>query len=147
MRTPQEFTPSTNAANASSAASASSATSAARGTAGSGETPALIPPVDIFEDASGITLIADMPGAAKDRLTIDVHGETLTIDAEFGLGEPAHTQPIYTEVRAPHYRRSFTLSRDLDTSRIDASLKDGVLNLRLPKVEAARPRRVEVRAD
>ncbi len=137
MRTPQEFTPSTNAANASSAASASSATSAARGTAGSGETPALIPPVDIFEDAS----------AAKDRLTIDVHGETLTIDAEFGLGEPAHTQPIYTEVRAPHYRRSFTLSRDLDTSRIDASLKDGVLNLRLPKVEAARPRRVEVRAD
>jgi HSP20 family molecular chaperone IbpA len=115
-------------------------------TAGADHSPALIPLVDVFEDAAGITLTADMPGADKETLAIDVNGDTLTIDARFNLGEPANTQPTYTEVRAPHYRRSFTLSRDLDTSRIDAVLMDGVLNLRLHKAEAARPRRIEVRA-
>jgi HSP20 family protein len=49
-------------------------------------------------------------------------------------------------VRSGRYRRSFTLSRELDAQRIEAALKDGVLTLRLPKLEEARPRRIEVRA-
>jgi len=108
--------------------------------------PALVPLVDVTEDESGITVLADMPGAVKETLAIDVNGDTLTIDALFTLGEAAGTEVVYAEVRAPHYRRSFTLSRELDTTKIDASLKDGVLNLRVPKLEAARPRRIEVRA-
>ena len=55
-------------------------------------------------------------------------------------------QSVYAEVRVPRYRRNFTLSRELDGSRIEANLKDGVLNLRIPKQEHAKPRRVEVRA-
>lgn len=110
------------------------------------DAPALIPLVDVIEDEAGITVTADLPGASRETLAIDVNGDTLTIAASFSLGEPAAMQPVYAEVRAPRYQRSFTLSRELDTTRIDASLKDGVLNLRVPKLEAARPRRIEVRA-
>ena len=113
----------------------------------SDDSPALVPWVDVVEDAGGITLIADMAGAEKDTLKIDVDGDTLTIDAPLQLGEAAGMQALYTEVRAPHYRRSFTLSRELDLAHIDATLKDGVLSLRLPKLEEARPRRIEVRAN
>jgi len=109
-------------------------------------TAALIPPVDVTEDDTGITLIADLPGAQRDTLSIRVDGETLTLEAPLTLGEPQDLQAVYAEVRAGRYRRSFTLSRELDSTRIEASLKDGVLTLRLPKTEKARPRRIEVRA-
>ncbi len=107
--------------------------------------PALVPAVDVTEDATGITLKADMPGADRESLAIDVNGDTLTLEAPFSLGESAGMQPVYMEVRAPRYRRSFTLSRELDTARIDATLRDGVLTLRLPKREEAHPRRIDVR--
>jgi HSP20 family molecular chaperone IbpA len=57
---------------------------------------------------------------------------------------PERLQPAYAEVRVPRYRRAFTLSRELDAGRIDASLKDGVLTLRIPKHEHAQPRRIQV---
>jgi HSP20 family molecular chaperone IbpA len=113
----------------------------------SADVSALVPPVDVSEDATGITVLADMPGASREGLHINVDADTLTIEAQFSLGEAPETRPIYTEVRTPSYRRSFTLSRELDTTRIDASLKDGVLKLRVPKLEEARPRRIEVRAE
>jgi HSP20 family protein len=108
--------------------------------------PALLPAVDVFEDAHGITLVADMPGADRDGLAIEVDGDTLTLQADMNLGADAGMQPVYAEVRAPRYSRRFTLSRDLDSAHIDAALKDGVLTLRVPKFAQAQPRRVEVRA-
>ena len=108
--------------------------------------PALIPPVDVTEDESGITLVADLPGASRETLSIDVNGDTLTLEASLGLEQPQGLQGVYAEVRSARYRRSFTLSRELDSAHIDATLKDGVLNLRMPKLEQARPRRIEVRA-
>jgi len=108
-------------------------------------TPTLVPPVDIFEDASGITLLADLPGASLDTLSINVDGRTLTLDASLALGEANSLVSMYAEVRANHYRRSFELSSELDTTAIDASLKDGVLTLRIPKQEQAKPRRIEVK--
>ncbi|HEV7913322.1 MAG TPA: Hsp20/alpha crystallin family protein [Albitalea sp.] len=110
------------------------------------ETPALTPPVDVTEDDAGITLVADLPGASRETLSLNVDGDTLTIEAPLSLGEPQTLQAVYAEVRAGRYRRSFTLSRELDSSHIEATLKDGVLTLRLPKLEQARPRRIEVRA-
>jgi HSP20 family molecular chaperone IbpA len=110
-------------------------------------TPALLPPVDVFEDASGITLLADLPGVNRDDLAIGVDGRSLTIEAPVRLGESESLQSVYTEVRANHYRRSFELSADLDTARIDAGLKDGVLTLRIPKLEQAKPRRIDVRVE
>ncbi len=110
------------------------------------EAPAIVPPVDVTEDDSGITLLADLPGVSRETLALHVDGDTLTIEAPLSLGEPARLDAVYAEMRARRYRRSFQLSRELDTSRIDASLKDGVLTLRLPKLEQARPRRIEIQA-
>jgi len=108
--------------------------------------PALLPSIDVLEDASGITLLADMPGANRDSLAIDVHGDTLTLQAEVDCGESSGLQPVHVELRTRRYRRSFTLSRELDSAGIVATLKDGVLNLRVPKLEVAQPRRIAVRA-
>jgi HSP20 family molecular chaperone IbpA len=109
--------------------------------------PALLPPVDIFEDAGGITLLADLPGVGREDLAIGVDGRNLTIEAPLRLGEADSLTPVYAEVRANHFRRSFELSGDLDTGKIDAGLRDGVLTLRIPKLEQAKPRRVEVRVE
>lgn len=107
----------------------------------------VVPPVDIYEDADGILLYADLPGVSRDRLDLRVQGDNLLIDAQASLNLPAQLQMLHVETRALRYRRAFTLSHELDAARIDASLKDGVLMLRIPRVEAARPRRIAVRVD
>jgi HSP20 family protein len=106
----------------------------------------LVPPVDIFEDADGITLKADLPGVPKENLAIGVEGESLTIEARVSLEEPARMTGVYAEVRVARYRRTFALGRDLDAERIDANLRNGVLTLRIPKREQAKPRRIAVQA-
>ena len=108
------------------------------------DTRAMLPRVDVLEDDRGITLLADLPGVPRDKLDIKVDGETLTIEGEVATPTPAGLQPAYVELRLPRYRRAFTLSRELDAGRIEANLKDGVLNLRSPKMEHAQPRRISV---
>jgi len=106
---------------------------------------ALAPAVDIAETDSGITLLADMPGVSKDRLTIQVEGDNLTIEGRAQIDVPDSIELLHSEVRTPYFRRSFGLSRDLDSSKIEATLRNGVLNMHIPKSEQARPRRVEVK--
>ena len=110
------------------------------------QAPPLLPPVDISEDASAITIAADMPGVEKNAVSINVDGRTLTIEAPLALGEAISLVTMYAEIKANHYRRVFELSGELDTTSIDAGLVDGVLTLRIPKLERAKPRRIEVRA-
>jgi HSP20 family protein len=110
----------------------------------SAETRALLPRVDVFEDERGITLLADLPGVPRDQLDIKVDGDTLTIEGAVATSTPPGLQPAYVELRVPRYRRAFTLSRELDAGHIEANLKDGVLNLRIPKQAHAQPRRVSV---
>ncbi len=119
---------------------------AARTSSSSNETRALVPRVDVLEDKGGITLLADLPGVDKEQLDLRVDGDTLVIDATVSQDAPEELQAIYAEVRVPRYRRAFTLSGDLDTSRIEANLKDGVLRLRIPKQPHAQPRRIEIQA-
>jgi HSP20 family molecular chaperone IbpA len=107
---------------------------------------AALPAIDVFEDASGITLLADMPGVPKEQLELKVEGEALLIEGAVQPRTPDGMEAIYAEVRTPRYRRSFTLSRELDTTRIEAHLKDGVLRLRIPKQAHAQPRRIAVTA-
>jgi HSP20 family protein len=102
------------------------------------------PAVDIFEDASGITLLADMPGVAKDRLDVKLDGDTLSVEGRVELEGLADMRALWAEVHVPRFRRTFALSRELDASRIEANLKDGVLTLRIPKQAHAQPRRIEV---
>lgn len=107
--------------------------------------PFVVPPVDVFENESGITLLADLPGVSRDRLGVRVDGESLIIEATATTAWPEQMQLIYGEAEYPSYRRQFTLSRELDASRIEANLKDGVLKLTIPKLEEAKPRRIDVR--
>lgn len=112
-----------------------------------GNQPFVVPPVDVFEDESGITLLADLPGVSRDRLGVRVDGDSLILEASASTVQPENMQLVYGEALYPSYRRQFTLSRELDASRIEATLKDGVLKLGIPKLEEAKPRRIEVRVD
>ncbi len=107
---------------------------------------AVLPAIDVFEDAAGITLLADMPGVPKEQLDLKVDGDALLIEGGVRPLTPEGLEAIYAEVRVPRYRRSLSLSRELDTTRIEANLKDGVLTLRIPKQAHAQPRRIAVTA-
>lgn len=104
----------------------------------------LTPAVDIYEDAEGIYVHADMPGVSRDRLDIQVNKDALTIEGEAKIAMPEGMEALYADVRSTRYRRSFVLSAELDTDKIDANLKDGVLNIHIPKRAAAKPRKIEV---
>jgi HSP20 family protein len=108
------------------------------------EEAALWPPVDVIEDATGITLYADLPGVPRDKLALQVEGDTLTIEAELGLDVPAGLASTHAEVQLARYRRVFTLSKELDADKVSAELQHGVLRLRIPKAEHAQPRRVQI---
>ena len=110
----------------------------------SARAPFVIPPVDVFEDESGITLLADLPGVPRDGLAVRVDGDSLHIEASAATQGPKDMTLLYGEAQVPAYRRRFTLSRELDSSAITAELKDGVLRLAIPRSEQAKPRRIPV---
>jgi HSP20 family molecular chaperone IbpA len=104
------------------------------------------PAVDIFETDAAITVLADMPGVRADGLTIDLRENVLSIDGRIAEVDHANEQALLTEYDTGSFRREFQVSNLIDRNRIDAALRDGVLRLTLPKAEAARPRKIEVRA-
>jgi HSP20 family molecular chaperone IbpA len=105
---------------------------------------ALLPPVDVVEDSTGITLFADLPGVPRDKLDVRVDGDQLNIEAELALPVPQGMTPSHAEVGRARYRRAFTLSKELDPDKVSAELAHGVLRLRIPKAEHAQPRRISV---
>ena len=105
---------------------------------------ALRPRVDIYEDAEGIRLIADMPGVSRERLNIEVDKDMLLVEGDARIEMPEGMEAVHADVRATRYRRSFALSSELDVDKIDASLKDGVLNVSIPKRAEIQPRKIEV---
>lgn len=105
---------------------------------------ALTPPVDVIEDAAGITLYADLPGVPKEKLSLHVEADTLTIEGEVALPTPEGMEATHVEVTLPRYRRVFTLSKELDAGKVGAEFANGVLKLRIPKAEHAQPRRIQV---
>ena len=109
------------------------------------EAPAMLPSVDVVEDASGITLYADLPGVPKDKLNIRVDADALSIEGEVVLPIPADMEANHIEVELPRYQRTFTLGKELDSEKIQAEFHNGVLKLSIPKVEQAKARKIEVR--
>ncbi len=103
------------------------------------------PEVDIFETEREITLLADMPGVTADDLAIDLRENVLTLDGEVKPPETETEVDVLREYRTGKYYRQFNLSEVIDQAKIDAELKDGVLRLKLPKVEAAKPRQITVK--
>jgi len=105
---------------------------------------ALRPPADIFEREDGIIVQLDMPGVSKERLTLRVDRENLVVEGSAQISMPENMAALHADIRSTRYGRSFALSAELEPDRIEASLKDGVLEIRIPKRAEARPRRINV---
>ncbi|EGV16660.1 Hsp20/alpha crystallin family protein [Thiocapsa marina] len=108
------------------------------------EEVALLPPVDIYEDAAGITLVADLPGVSRERLCVQVDKDTLLIEGEAAIEMPSEMEALYADLRTTRFRRSFTLSRELQADQIEAQMQDGVLTLKVPKRAELQPRKIQV---
>lgn len=104
----------------------------------------LIPPVDVIEDNNGISLYADLPGASKDKLSIQIDADQLSIEAELDLDVPLSIETSRAEIPLLRYRRLFSLSKELDQENIQADLNQGVLHVRIPKAAHAQPRKISV---
>ncbi len=104
------------------------------------------PAADIHETKEGATILIDLPGVSHDTLDIDVDKNVLTVKGDITLDTPDNLTPTYMDVHAGGYHRQFTLSAELDSSQIDAQLKDGVLKLAIPRSEKHKPRKIEVKA-
>lgn len=104
----------------------------------------LRPPVDVIEDAGGITLVADMPGVSKDNLNLRLEAQSLTVEGSMSLDLPSDIESRYAEVRHQYYERTFALSRELDGEKATAELANGVLTIRIPKTAEAAPRKIPV---
>lgn len=105
----------------------------------------LLPAVDIYEDSGGITLKADLPGVSHDRLEIQVEGNNLAIEGQAAIEMPEGMESLHADIGTTRYRRSFTLSNELETDKVSAEMKDGVLTLQLPKRAELQPRKIEVK--
>jgi HSP20 family molecular chaperone IbpA len=100
------------------------------------------PPVDIFENAHELLLVADMPGVRQDRINIRFEKNQLMLEGEFEPGEPENG----LELKPFTYSRSFVLPGGIDADKISAELQNGVLQVHLPKHDHLRPRQISVKA-
>ena len=108
--------------------------------------PTFAPSVDIFETDEALTLLADLPGVNAKDLTIDLKEGVLTLSSEPVTEGESEERDVFREYQTGKYYRKFNLSDVIDQSKIEAELKDGVLRLHLPKIEAVAPRKIEVKA-
>ena len=109
------------------------------------EQPSIRPAVDVHENDDVIVLYAELPGVNQDNLDITIENGNLQLEARAKLDTPAEMSPVYAEFQTPNYKRSFTLSNELDTDNIEAKLAHGILKLTIPKKETIKPRKVDVK--
>jgi len=108
--------------------------------------PVFSPRFDILETDSELTLFGDLPGVAPEDLDIQFENRVLTIH---GKVDPRYESKrmLYGEYGIGDFHRTFTIGESIDTDKISAELKNGVLVLHLPKTDAVRPRKIEIKAD
>jgi HSP20 family molecular chaperone IbpA len=106
------------------------------------ELPRVAPLVDIYENEDEILLHADMPGVAKDNITVNVDNGRLEISATRKLQTKGSGS--WQEFGDVEYRRVFSVPQSIDVGKVNAELKEGVLKLHLPKAETAKPRTIEI---
>lgn len=110
-------------------------------------TRAFMPNADIFETEDALTVVLEMPGVDRDNINISVENGVLTVEGTINFGKYEGLQPVYSEYNIGPFRRSLRISSRIDQDNINAEMSDGVITLVLPKVEEAKPRRIEVRTD
>ena len=103
------------------------------------------PSFDLYEEKDHFTLRAEIPGMRKEDIEVSMHGDTLSIAGERKQEEQQKDAEMYRSERYyGRFQRSLTLPRPVDPGKITAQYRDGILTVRLPKTEAARPRQIEV---
>ncbi|MBN1148349.1 MAG: Hsp20/alpha crystallin family protein [Anaerolineales bacterium] len=105
-----------------------------------------VPRADIYETEDQIVVVADVPGAAEDSIEITLEKNILTINAYVDPTEPEGYSRTWAEYEVGDYQRSFRVSDGIDREKIQATIKDGVLRLYLPKSKEARTRKISVKA-
>ncbi|WP_028573905.1 Hsp20/alpha crystallin family protein [Desulfonatronovibrio hydrogenovorans] len=108
--------------------------------------PRFSPGTDIIEKEDGFHIYIDMPGVAREDLVIDLNENDLEIRAKAIYPRKEGVSNIHLEFGDCEYARSFTISDVVDRENIKAGLKDGVLEMFLPKAEKAKPRKIEIQA-
>ena len=101
-----------------------------------------VPPTDVYETADALIVVLELPGVTRESVSIELKEDVLRVEAKIDFAKYEGLEPVYTEYNIGHYTRSFALSDAVDRERVGAQLADGVLTLSLPKVAAARPRRI-----
>ncbi len=122
------------------------ATQAASGEERQSYRPVYVPPADIYETNDALVVMCELPGVAPDGVDITLERRVLTIRARAPDQEHSGYQRVYSEYAAADFERVFTLSEDIDRDRIEATVKDGVLHLVLPKAAAAQARKIQLRS-
>lgn len=108
--------------------------------------PKVKPVTDILERKDGFHIYMDMPGVVRDDLTIDLNDNELSVHAKAVLREGTLGKDVHVEFGSVEYIRNFTISDVVDGEKIEAKLKNGVLELFLPKAEKAVPKRIEIKS-
>jgi HSP20 family protein len=106
----------------------------------------VFPPVNVFSDKDGLVARFEVPGVAPEQINIESHGRTLTISGKRDVAAPAGGSFHRREREAGEFARSLQLPDDLDVTRVEASYKHGILTVRIPKREEAKPRQITVKA-
>ncbi len=105
------------------------------------------PAVDIFETPDELVLVADVPGARPEGIDIHYERGTMTINASVApRRNEEQTDFVAREYGVGNFHRAFEINEDIDANRISARIENGVLTVTMPKAEAARPRKIEVRS-
>jgi HSP20 family molecular chaperone IbpA len=110
------------------------------------DAPTFVPPTDILETKNEIVMLLDLPGTDPDSLSVTLEKRVLTLSARSTPSTPQGYTPVHTEYRDGNYERAFILSEDVDGDRIDATFKDGVLHLSLPKATPSPAKKITVKA-
>ena len=105
-----------------------------------------VPRADIFDTEKEITILADVPGANEKTVDITLEKDVLSITAYVEPSIPSGFDIAYAEYEEGDYQRSFRLSDQIDRNKIEAVVSDGVLRLRLPKVQEAQTKKITVKA-
>lgn len=108
--------------------------------------PEFRPDIDILERSDGYVIYADLPGADEESVDIRLERGTLTLDARLATVPDESWTPLYTEYRFGSYHRAFRISEDIDAAHVSARVRNGVLELHLPKSAERQPRTIPVQA-
>lgn len=109
-----------------------------------GDAPLLVPPVDIFENAEEYRVVADLPGVRQQDVQLDLERGELTLFAKRSLSREGETLALGR--REGDFRRVFRIPEEVDATKVEASFDQGVLQVRLPKSERTKPRRISIKA-